>query len=241
MAKNLRIDSKFKFSCHDQLACFKQCCRDINIFLTPYDVLRMKNKLGISSGEFLKNYTHVLKVPHSGFPVVVLKMQEDNNLICPFISDFGCQVYHERPWSCRMAPVEIRGAGEYGIAFKPSCCHGLNEDKEWTVKEWMDNQGLAVYNEMEELFGEIPLKLKPCGLKELADTAMEMVLIGCYDLDRFRKILLENPQLLNNESKETIQEVTKDDVALMKFAFKWLPSNLNDVSKLKVISLILRK
>lgn len=239
MGKNLKIGSKFKFYCHDQLACFKQCCKDINIFLTPYDILRMKNKLGISSEEFLKSYTHVLKVPHSGFPVVVLKMQEDNNLICPFISNHGCQVYHERPWSCRMAPVEIRGAGEYGIAFEPSRCHGLNESREWTVQEWMDNQGLAIYTEMEELFGGIPLKVKRFGQKQLDQIVMDMILISCYDLDRFRKILLENPQLIGSESKDMYENIVNDDVALMKFAFKWLPNNLGNMNRVKEIGKIL--
>ncbi|WP_338013905.1 YkgJ family cysteine cluster protein [Desulforamulus profundi] len=123
MGRNLKLEDKFTFSCHDQLACFKKCCRDINIFLTPYDVLRMRKKMQISSGDFLNKHTHVLKSPHSGFPVVILKMREDD-LVCPFITDKGCQVYDVRPWSCRMAPVEVRGTGEFGIAFEESRCHG---------------------------------------------------------------------------------------------------------------------
>ena len=39
------LDSTFKFSCHPKVSCFNQCCRDVNIFLTPYDVLRMKKRL----------------------------------------------------------------------------------------------------------------------------------------------------------------------------------------------------
>ena len=55
--KRLKPDSRFKFSCQPGVTCFNQCCRDVNILLTPYDVLRLKNRLGISSGEFLKKYT----------------------------------------------------------------------------------------------------------------------------------------------------------------------------------------
>ncbi len=69
MNNNLKSTDKFCFSCHDGLACFKQCCRDINIFLTPYDVLRLKQCLGMDSGEFLEKHTHVLWAPGSGFPV----------------------------------------------------------------------------------------------------------------------------------------------------------------------------
>lgn len=240
MDKGLSIDGKFYFSCHENLACFKQCCRDITIFLTPYDVLRMKNKLGLTSGDFLAQYTHILKVPKSGFPVVVIKMREDNNLICPFITDYGCQVYHQRPWSCRMAPVEIRGEGEYGIAFESSRCHGLKETREWTVKEWMDNQGLEIYHETEALFGEIPLKMKPLADKGLEQFRMDMVLIGCYDLDRFRKLLLDHPELVGEPSNNLILELKADDEALMKFAFTWLGQNLNNTSVLSKLIKILK-
>lgn len=240
MGNNLKLDSKFNFSCHEKLECFKRCCRDINIFLTPFDVLRMKNKLNISSGEFLANYTHILKVPNSGFPVVVLKMREDN-LVCPFISEIGCKVYHQRPWSCRMAPVEIRGTGEYGFAFEPSRCHGLKENKEWTVQSWMNNQGLSAYEEPEEMFGSIPLKLKSTGNKELDMVMMDMVLIGCYDLDKFRNILVNNPVLTEEIQGQELAEIIKDDLALMKFVFGWLPGNLTDTKKLQKLKDILGK
>jgi len=47
----------FEFSCHPGVKCFNKCCSDVNIVLTPYDVLRMKNRLGITSTEFLDTYT----------------------------------------------------------------------------------------------------------------------------------------------------------------------------------------
>ena len=45
-------EDTFRFACHPDLKCFTQCCRGTTIFLTPYDVLRMKNALGISSESF---------------------------------------------------------------------------------------------------------------------------------------------------------------------------------------------
>ena len=43
----------FRFNCYPGVSCFTNCCQDITIVLTPYDVLRLKNSLGIPSGEFL--------------------------------------------------------------------------------------------------------------------------------------------------------------------------------------------
>ena len=49
-------DDRFKFACHPGVSCFNRCCGDVNIFLSPYDVLRMKKRLGMKSGDFLDRH-----------------------------------------------------------------------------------------------------------------------------------------------------------------------------------------
>ena len=46
----LTRDSEFSFACHPGVPCFNACCGDVNIFLTPYDIIRLKQKLGIKIG-----------------------------------------------------------------------------------------------------------------------------------------------------------------------------------------------
>lgn len=65
----------FKFSCHQGLKCFTQCCADVKIFLTPYDILRMKRARQMTSEEFLANYTETITPDGRGFPAVLLKMR----------------------------------------------------------------------------------------------------------------------------------------------------------------------
>lgn len=223
---SLDENSEFKFHCHDGLDCFKKCCRDINIFLTPYDVLRMKNYLGISSGEFLESYTLKVQAPHTGFTLVQIKMLEEDNLKCPFITAKGCQVYRERPWSCRIAPVDMLGGGKYSFIFDSSRCHGLEESKTQTVKEWLRDQGLKIYEEMEQGFNEIPNHLKLTGDKVRDKTISDLFFMACYDLDKFRSFLLQNPYILErmNLSEELLQGIRRDDLQLMKFGFKLLSS-----------------
>ena len=48
---------EIEFSCHKGIGCWNACCSNIDISLTPYDVLRMKTRLGMTSTEFLKDYT----------------------------------------------------------------------------------------------------------------------------------------------------------------------------------------
>lgn len=219
----LGIDDKFKFSCHEGLACFKKCCRDISIFLTPFDVLRMKNKLKVPSGEFLRRYTIPFTAGYSGFPLLLIKMSEEDDLKCPFITEKGCGVYNERPWSCRMAPVEIRGRGAYGFCFDRSRCHGLGEEREQTVREWMRDQGMEVYDGVEGLFQEIPLKVRPTGRKELDQLMMKAFHLASYDLDRFREFVLSSPfKKAYGLSGEEAEKLRKDDQELLQFGFRWL-------------------
>jgi hypothetical protein len=74
----LSPEDGFRFVCRPGLECFTRCCRDITIFLTPYDILRMKNALHMSSGDFLARHT-VTMIGDNGLPVVVLKMQDDDD------------------------------------------------------------------------------------------------------------------------------------------------------------------
>jgi len=51
------VDGKFSFACHPGVPCFTKCCSDLDLALTPYDVLRLKNRLEVSSGELLELHT----------------------------------------------------------------------------------------------------------------------------------------------------------------------------------------
>lgn len=228
-------DSEFKFHCHDGLDCFKKCCRDINIFLTPYDVLRMKNFLGLSSGEFLEKYTLTVPVHHLSF--VQIKMSEEDNLKCPFITPKGCRVYQERPWSCRIAPVDMLDGGKYSFIFESSRCHGLNETKAQTIKEWVRDQGLEIYEEMEQEFKEISEHLKFTGDLEADEKITKLFFMACYDLDKFRKLIMKNPSLYEkmNLNEEIVEQIRHDDVQLMKFGFKLLSSGTDWLKDLSFI------
>lgn len=46
-----------QFQCRKGISCWNKCCSNIDITLTPYDILRLKNRLEIGSGEFLQKYT----------------------------------------------------------------------------------------------------------------------------------------------------------------------------------------
>jgi len=218
------IEGKFKFDCHPGLACFGQCCRDINIFLSPYDVLRMRKQLNLSSADFLNKYTIKFMAP-TGFPLVFIKMLEEDDLKCPFVSSKGCLVYHERPWACRMAPVDIQGQDQYGFIFDNQKCHGLKESREWTVGEWMSNQGVDIYAEVEKVFKEIPLQLRKSAQVSMDERMGELFFNVCYDLDRFKEMVQEKDwQERHGVAPEVVARIKNNDLELLQFGFQWLIS-----------------
>jgi len=98
---------KFNFHCHDGVDCYMTCCRNVDMFLYPYDVLRLKGALNITSQEFMERYTRVVKgATHPYFPSVMLRLTEDDNKACPFLNSDGCGVYSDRPSACRTYPLE---------------------------------------------------------------------------------------------------------------------------------------
>ena len=93
---DIRMDPEhvFKFNCSQDVSCFTQCCQDVTIVLTPYDVLRLKNGLNISSDQFLDDYTIIRPQPKRLIPLVILKMNDQEadlvmaNLRARFIASF---------------------------------------------------------------------------------------------------------------------------------------------------------
>jgi hypothetical protein len=75
----------FRFTCRPGVSCFTNCCADVNIVLTPYDILRLKNRLGMDSTSFLERYTISPFTKEQKFPVRMLKMGSDQHKACPFL------------------------------------------------------------------------------------------------------------------------------------------------------------
>jgi len=227
----LNKKSKFKFNCHKNISCFNKCCSDVNIFLTPYDIIRLKNSLKISSQEFLDKYTILPIDEKQRHPIVMLKMNNDENKSCPFVCSEGCSVYEDRPWSCRMFPLGVATPKndsdyddkEFYFILEEPVCKGNEEDISWTVEEWMKDQKVDDYSEMGELFKEISLHDYYKNGKPLEPAKLEMFYTVCYNIDKFREFLFESSFLkrflVDEEEKNKIKT---DDEELLKFGFNWL-------------------
>jgi Fe-S-cluster containining protein len=230
--QRLGPDDKFRFGCHPGVSCFNKCCGDVNIFLSPYDVLRLKKRLGITSTEFLEKYTLMPVQKDMKTPVVMLKMSGDADKSCQFLAEQGCGVYTDRPWPCRMYPLGLaaqkdtadgwRGERFYFLLQEEGCA-GFAEQKEWSVREWMDDQGVDEYDEWGEAFKELTLHKFFEEGGTLSPEKMHMFFTACYDLDKFRKFVFESTLLERFEIDEDfIEEMRYDEETLLRFAFLWI-------------------
>ena len=227
----ITFQESFCFSCSPDVSCFNECCRDLNQFLTPYDILRLKNHLGLSSGNFLRQYTSLHTGPASGLPIVTLKPKDSHKLTCPFVTDTGCRVYENRPSSCRTYPLVRTAArsrmggkttAQYLVLREPHC-QGFNEGQTRTLRQWIDEQGLAVYDENnDKLMQIISLKnrLIPGPLDHDARRRFHTAL---YDLDTFRS-QIQNTGLLGeyHVNSSTMDAVLKNEVALLDLGIEWI-------------------
>jgi Fe-S-cluster containining protein len=236
------LDDNFTFSCHKGLKCFNSCCSNINLYLTPYDIVRMKKRLGISSEEFLQKYTIPLFMKEIGHPLIILRMLDDMNKICPFVSKKGCTIYEDRPWSCRIYPLDpisrmssdlSSGKRVFTIVDNKKC-EGFNSIKKQSVKKWIETQNVALYEKMMRLWAEITLHDKMELLEYLDETQQAYFYMASFNVDIFRKFVLSNEFSLSYEiDKKLLSRLKKDDVELLKFGFQWLKHMLFGESTLK--------
>jgi Fe-S-cluster containining protein len=225
----------FIFSCHKGIECFTHCCAALQLVLTPYDILRIKNRLRISSDQFLDTYTNTRFDRHPRFPMVLLKMNGDDSRACPFLTCEGCTLYDDRPGACRLYPLaraarERESQGEPREKFflvKESHCLGFRENKVWTSESWMSDQGLDKYNEMNDRWLAVTASSRSLGPKEEIPRKLQMFYMASYNLDRFRRFLFRSKFLNRFQVSEALQaRLENDDVALMLFGFDWLKFSL---------------
>lgn len=222
----LNRDSTFAFACHANLPCFTQCCRDVNIYLTPYDILNLRRALGISSAEVLEKYTRAFLAGPAQIPFVQLLMNPET-LYCSLVTEDGCSVYENRPWACRMYPLDLADrAGEYRTVVGKERCLGLREAATCNIDEWLSRQGIdAAYSEMDTAFQAVlPPDVQPGS--RLADSLRRLLPLA-YNIDRFAAMIQEETfQSFYGMDEDVVREALEDDKALLRLAFDYIRAEL---------------
>ncbi len=226
--ERLTESGTFHFACNDSLPCFTQCCRDVNIYLSPYDILRLRKALGgMDSAGFLARYTQNFLAKVTNIPVVQLLMDRQT-LRCPFVTERGCSVYLDRPWACRMFPLDLAPGGEYTLIAGKERCKGLLEPGSASVGRWLEGQGVGRYAEMEkEYLAVVPERFKPGAAM---NEGLGRVLFLAYDLDRFAR-LLDDPRFCSfyDVDDAMLARVETDGEELLRLAFRYIRAQMEEL------------
>src|SRR5574337_1336573 len=96
-----------RFSCHRAVACWNACSSNIDISLTPVDIVRLKSRLAMSSTEFLQRCTVPYEMEKDGIAGVKLK-PVDGGTACRFMAAEGCTVYADPQNACPYYHVALQ-------------------------------------------------------------------------------------------------------------------------------------
>ncbi|MBW1913025.1 MAG: YkgJ family cysteine cluster protein [Deltaproteobacteria bacterium] len=236
-------DNRFRFHCHKGIQCFTMCCADLNLLLTPYDIVRLRSRLKISSAVFLDLYSETRIDDRNRFPMVYLKMNNDQEKRCPFVTPDGCDIYEDRPGACRIYPLGRAASRPEGkketterfFMVKEDHCQGFQEDKEWTIAEWIGNEGLDEYNDMNDEWMEVITSSKGLGEEKDLPRKIQMFSMASYNPEKFREFIFKSRFFsLFEVSPELREKLSSDDKALLKFSIKWLRFSLFGEQTMKI-------
>lgn len=229
--QKLQGNDVFSFRCHPDVECFNRCCRNLNLFLYPYDVLRLKNRLEISSEQFIEQYVDIVMRPDNFFPDVLLSMADNAEKTCSFLTEAGCSVYTDRPDTCRTYPVEqgVLFDGdrtEFVYFFRPAeFCRGASEERQWTIDGWLEDQHAMEYKTMTARWAKLKSRFQnnPWGAEGPEGPKAKMAFMSAYNIDRFHDFVFHSSFLKRYKVPfQTLQKLKKSETKLMEFSFDWI-------------------
>jgi Fe-S-cluster containining protein len=227
----LGLDDKFQFRCRKGIACFNKCCENIDILLTPYDIVRLKNRLDLSSREFIDRYTRDCELDAHGTPGLKLGHRQGSQA-CVFLKPEGCGVYEDRPAACRyyalgmmsMRRKDSSADEDSYFVVKEDHCLGHLEPHEQTVGEYRREQGDR-YDEANREWRRIILKKRSAGptVGRPSQSSFELFFLASYDIDGFRAFVAsEGFRKVFDLPEEECAKLLSDEEGLLQFALRFL-------------------
>ncbi len=232
----LEADSRMQFHCHPGVACFNACCKSIEIQITPYDILRLKNHLELDSSDFVARYTLPYAMDGHGMPGLHLATKPGSSE-CVFLKPEGCSVYENRPAACRYYALGVMGMRKQAgsavediyFLVKEAHCLGHNEPHTQTVAAYRQEQGVVDYDEANREWRDIIIKKRTSGptVGQPSARSIQLFDLCSYDLDNFRQFIqTEGFQDGFDISEEEMRGLMSDEKLLQQFAFRFLKQAL---------------
>ena len=150
-------------------------------------------------------------------------LMNDKDKSCPFVSEEGCTVYDDRPWPCRMYPLDVNNDGTFSLITDVSHCLGLKEDHTLKLSDWLRDQSIEPYEEMNEYLSSLTIQLQTQKLDIDNPKIYQMVFMALYNLDKFKDFIFKSTFLERFEVDSIrVIKIQRSDEELLKFAFDWI-------------------
>jgi Fe-S-cluster containining protein len=129
--------------------------------LTPYEVLRLARNLGLTTKQFIAEFT-----VEGG---TILRFRSDNRA-CSLLNEHGCSVHSDRPAACRVYPLGGSfdfGGGEKFALLTPhpesAGVYGTTATLQRgdTVASFLNGQDIAPYQRANQRYAELLTRLIP--------------------------------------------------------------------------------
>ena len=214
----LTEDATLQFRCHRNVKCWNACCSNIDIPLTPYDILRLKKRLDMSSGEFLNQYSVPFEMDKDGMPGIKLKPVEGGT---------ACRYYPVALLTMRRSD-EYVDRSAYALVREPHCL-GHFEDKKQSIEEYRSEQGVVEYDQKAHAWRQLVVKRKSAGpaIGKPTPISNQLFFMASYDVDRFRAFVM-SPSFNDTYDipVEIMATLIADDEALLDFGLNFLRHTL---------------
>ncbi len=230
--QELSLDSEFQFDCYPGLSCFNQCCKKTDIQLLPYDILKLKRRNKMTSGEFVSRYTLPFEMDHHGMPGLKLRKKPGSNE-CVFLEEAGCSVYEDRPTACRYYALGSMGVHKKDsdnvetvyFTVKEDYCSGHRELKKQTVDDYRKSQGIEVYDAMNRGWRDIVIKKRSSGptVGVPSERSLQLFDMCSYDMDSFKNFI-QTPGFRDvfDLDDHEIGALLEDEDKRLHFSFRFL-------------------
>lgn len=101
-------------------------------------------------------------------------------------------------------------------------CRGFEEDKAWTSEEWLKDQGLEQYNEVNDRYMRIMTRARQAGVV-LDERKLNMIFLALYQVDNFVNFIKDmNVFSRLDVSEERQERILNDEEACLDFALDWV-------------------
>ncbi len=105
---------------------------------------------------------------------------------------------------------------------EPHCC-GFEGGQTKTVQQWIEDQEIAIYNEINDKLMQI-ISLKNRRMPGVLDIkSRHLFFTALYDLDSFRSQITNNGLLADLQiDSSLVENALEDDLALLELGIRWI-------------------